>query len=87
MSFEIIQERKPTYPQAAVIAVVILAILLLCVGIAFAYLLIAGRGGDYLLGTLLASEFLIAGVEIVIFARYFVPFREVSEDREEELLW
>ncbi len=87
MSFEIIEEEKPLYPKAAVLAVLVLAVLLLGAGIAFAWLLVTGTGSDYLLGTLLASEFLIAGLEIVIFARYFIPFREVSEDREEELLW
>ncbi len=87
MSFEIITEKKPAYSKAATLAVLILSILLFGAGAAFAYLLITGIGSDYLLGTLLALEFLIAGVEIVIFARYFIPFREVSEDREEELLW
>lgn len=87
MSFEIIQEKRPAYPKAAVFAILTLSILLLCAGAAFAYLLVSGRGNDYLWGTLLAVEFLIAGIEIVLFARYFVPFREVSEDREEELLW
>ncbi|HUI68668.1 MAG TPA: hypothetical protein VL087_10745 [Nitrospirota bacterium] len=87
MSFEIIRERKPVYPKAAVIAVLILSILLVCAGAAFTYLLITGKGSDYLVGTLLAFEFLVAGLEIVIFARYFISFREVSEAREEELLW
>jgi len=87
MSFEIIQEKRPTYPKAAMTAVLILSILLLAAGAAFFYLLVSGRGNNYLWGTLLAFEFLIAGTEIVVFARYFVPFREVSEDREEELLW
>jgi hypothetical protein len=87
MSFVILQEKRPAYPKAAMIAVLVLSILLLGVGAAFAYLLISDKGGDYLLGTLLAIEFLIAGIEIIVFARYFVPFREVSEDREEELLW
>jgi uncharacterized membrane protein HdeD (DUF308 family) len=87
MSFEIIEEKKPTYSKAGTPAVLILSILLIAAGAAFAYFLITGTGSDYLLGTLLAFEFLIAGVEIVIFARSFVPFREVSEDREEELLW
>lgn len=87
MSFEIIEEKKPTYAKSAVIAVLVLSILLLSAGVTFAYLLITGKGSDYLLGTLLAFEFLIAGVEIVLFARYFIAFREVSEDREEELLW
>ena len=87
MSFEIIQEKRPVYPKAAMIAVLVLSVLLLCVGAAFAYLLISGKGKDYLLGTLLGFEFLIAGIEVIIFSRYFLPFREVSEDREEELLW
>ncbi|HLE41355.1 MAG TPA: hypothetical protein VI956_07605 [Nitrospirota bacterium] len=87
MSFEIIKERKPAYSKAAMIAVLILSILLLGTAVAFAYLLITGKGKDYLLATLLAFKFLIAGVEIVLFARYFISFREVSEDREEELLW
>lgn len=87
MSFEIIQEKRPAYPMAAMIAVLVLSILLLAAGAAFAYLLISGKGKDYLLGTLLGCEFLLSGIEIILFARYFVPFREVSEDREEELLW
>jgi hypothetical protein len=87
MSFEIIQEKRPDYPKAAMIAVMLLSILLLGTGAAFAYFLISGQGNDYLWGMLLAVEFLIAGIELVLFARYFVPFREVSEDREEELLW
>jgi zinc transporter ZupT len=87
MSFEIIQEKKPSYSKAAMIVILVLSILLLGVGAAFSYLLMSGKGKDYLLGTLLAFEFLIAGIEIVLLARYFIPFREVSEDREEELLW
>ncbi len=87
MSFDIITERKPAYPNVATIVVLILSTLLLGLGATFAYLLITGNGNDYLLGTLLACEFLIGGIEIVLFVRYFIPFREVSEDREEELLW
>ncbi len=87
MSFEIIEERKPSYSKTAAAAILILSVLLLGVGAAFAYLLISGKGKDYLMGTLFAIEFLIAGLEIVLFARYFISFREVSEDREEELLW
>jgi len=87
MGFEVIQEKKPSYSRGAMVAIVLLSIILLGIGVVFAYLLISGRGNDYIMGTLLSLEFLIAGIEVVIFARYFIAFREVSEDREEELLW
>lgn len=87
MSIEVIHEKKPSYAAAAMAVIVILAVVLLGMGVAFAYLLISGKGNNYLLGTLLAFELLIAGIEVVLYARYFIVFREVSEDREEELLW
>ncbi|HEC97095.1 MAG TPA: hypothetical protein ENI58_02905 [Nitrospirae bacterium] len=87
MGFKVIHEKKPSYSGVAMAAIVLLSIILLGTGIIFAYLLISGRGNDYIMGTLMALEFLIAGIEVVIFARYFIAFREVSEDREEELLW
>jgi hypothetical protein len=87
MGFEIIDQKRPSFSAAAMNVIILLAVLLLGMGAAFAWLLLSGKGNNYLLGTLLAFEFLVAGIEIVLFARYFVPFREVSEDREEELLW
>jgi hypothetical protein len=87
MSNEVIQEKRPSYAAAAMAVIIVLAAALFSMGVAFAYLLISGRGNNYLLGTLLAFEFLIAGVEVVLYARYFIVFREVSEDRDEELLW
>jgi hypothetical protein len=87
MSFEIIREARPSYSLAAMAAIVVVAVLLLGMGAAFAWLLLTGTGSNYVLGTLLAFEFLAAGIEVVLFARYFIAFREVSEDREEELLW
>ncbi len=87
MGFEVIHEKKPTYSGGAMIAIILLSVILLGTGIVFAYLLISGRGNDYIMGSLMALEFLIAGIEVLIFSRYFIPFREVSEDREEELLW
>ncbi|VAX32393.1 hypothetical protein MNBD_NITROSPIRAE03-139 [hydrothermal vent metagenome] len=87
MGFEVINEKKPSYSGGAIVVILLLSIILLGTGIVFAYLLISGRGNDYIMGTLIALQFLIAGIEVIIFARYFIPFREVSEDREEELLW
>ncbi|MCL5023652.1 MAG: hypothetical protein M1497_09855 [Nitrospirae bacterium] len=87
MSFEILQEKRPSYSGLAMAVILVLSFVLFGVAVLFAYLLISGKGNDYLLGTLLAFEFLIAGIEVVLFARCFIPFREVSEEREEELLW
>jgi amino acid permease len=87
MSFEIIHEKKPSYSGTAMAAIIVLSVMLLGSAVTFAYLLISGRGSDYLLGTLLAFEFLASGIAVVLYARCFIPFREVSEDREEELLW
>jgi len=66
---------------------ILLALLLLGMGAAFAYLLLTGKGNNYQLGTLLAFQFLVAAIEVVVYARYFMAFREVSEEREERLLW
>lgn len=87
MAFELIKEEQPSYSVVALAVIVVLVVLLVGVAIAFAYLLISGKGSDYLLGALLGFEFLIAGLEVIVYGRFFVPFREVSEDRSEELLW
>jgi hypothetical protein len=87
MGFEVTKELKPSYSKAAATVLLLLAVLLFGMVVAFAYLLIFGKGNDYVLGALLAFEFLIAGIEVLLYGRYFVSFREVSEDRGEELLW
>jgi len=87
MSFDVIQEKKPSYSGIAMAVIIALSVMIFGMAAMFAYLLISGKGSDYLLGTLLAFEFLASGVTVVLYARYFIPFREVSEDREEELLW
>ena len=87
MSFEVLRESSPSCSVTGMLLTIILSLLLLSVGIVFAFLLITGRGNDYLLGTLLAVEFLLAGLALVLYARVFVVFREVAEDREEPLLW
>ena len=84
---KIIRETQPTCGTVPMLIIILLAVTLVGMSTAFVYLLLSGRGNNYLLGTILAFEFLIGGTEIIVYARYFLPFREVSEDREEELLW
>ncbi len=87
MSFEIIHQKKPSYSGGLAVLIVLLSLLMLGLGVVFAYLLISDKGSNYVLGTLTAFICLLAGINIVLFAKAFLPFREVSEDREEELLW
>jgi len=87
MGMKVIHERQPTCSSAAMAVIIILAVALLGLGVTFAYLFISGGGNNYLMGTLLALEFLLAGIAVVIYGRFFIVFREVSEEREEELLW
>jgi cadmium resistance protein CadD (predicted permease) len=49
--------------------------------------LLAGRGNNILLGTILGIEFLMLAVVIILYMLAFVPPREVVEDRDEGLLW
>jgi hypothetical protein len=87
MSTEVLREKRPSCSAVAMVAITVLALMLLGMGAVCAYLLLSGRGNNYLLGSLLGLEFLIAGVEVLLYARFFMAFREVSEDRKEELLW
>jgi hypothetical protein len=87
MSTEVLREKRPSCSALALVGITVLALMLLGMGAVFAYLLISGKGNNYLLGSLLAFEFLIAGVEVILYARFFIAFREVCEDRKEELLW
>ena len=87
MSFEVLREKKPSGSIVAMALVIVFSALLLGTAVAFAYLLLTGRGGDYALGTLLAFEFLVIGMLLVLYAKGFAPFRQVAEDREERLLW
>jgi len=87
MSFEVLREKKPACSLTVMILVALLALLLLGMAVAFVYLLLSGQGNDYLLGTLLALEFLDAGILVVVYGKGFVTFRQVAEDREEPLLW
>ncbi len=87
MSFEIINIKRPSYSIVAGGVIVLLSIVSLFISVLFAYLFITGKGNNFIFGTMLAVEFLIAGIILILYLKYFLGFREVSEDREEELLW
>ncbi|MDR3569952.1 MAG: hypothetical protein P4L43_18170 [Syntrophobacteraceae bacterium] len=87
MSFEVLREKKPSCSTISMVLVVFLSALLFGMAAAFAYLLLSGMGNDYQLGALLALEFFVAGVLLVFYAKNFSSFREVSEERDEGVLW
>jgi uncharacterized RDD family membrane protein YckC len=87
MGFEVLRTKQPAGSAAAMVLIIVLALLLLALAAVFAWLLLTGRGNDYLLGTMLAGEFMLAGLLLVLYARNYVIFRQVAEEREERLLW
>jgi hypothetical protein len=87
MSFDVLREKKPSCSTLAMLLITVLSLLLVGMAVVFAYLLLSGEGNDYEMGTLLAFEFLVAGVLLMLYAKSFAAFREVAEDREERLLW
>lgn len=87
MSYEVLEVKRPAGSSALMLLIIILSLLLLVLAGVFAWLLLSGRGSDYQLGTILAGEFLLAGLLLVQYARNFVVFRRVAEEREEPLLW
>ena len=76
MSFKILRERKPSCSATGMILTIFLALLLLGTAVAFAWLLLTDRGDNYLLGTLLAVEFLLAGAAILVFHRPERTFKD-----------
>ncbi|MGC8578771.1 MAG: hypothetical protein ACP5QW_00145 [bacterium] len=87
MGFEVIEVKKPSYAIWVTITIVILSLASLGISVVFAYLFITGKGNNFIYGTILSINFLITGVILVLYLKYFIGVREVSEDRKEELLW
>ncbi len=53
----------------------------------FIYSFITGVTNEYLLGGLMTAQLLVISLIILAFARTFIAFEEISEDREERYLW
>lgn len=87
MGYEIIKQVRPSCSKGAAVAIGIVAAMLFATAIVFGYLIVIGRGSNYVLGTLFANEFFLIGLEVVLYGRYFTSFRQVSEAREDEFLW
>ncbi len=87
MGFEVIHSKKPSYSISAAITITLLSLASLVISVLFAYLFITGKSTNFIIGMMLSAEFLVAGIILVVYLKYFLVFREVSEDRKEELLW
>ncbi len=87
MGFEVIAHKKPSYSGLAGTVIILLSLVSLGISVLFAYLFITGKGNNFFYGTMLSAEFFIAGIILALYLKYFLGFREVSEDRKEELLW
>ena len=63
------------------------AVLEIALSAFFVYTFFQGAMNEYLLGGLMTAQLLIMAMIIVTYYKAFVPFKEISEDREEEYLW
>jgi hypothetical protein len=69
-------------------AVMILLVLFeLLLAFLFVFLFLTGRGYNFLLGTLLGAQFLLLGAMMICYLRVRLPVQEITEDRDEGLLW
>jgi hypothetical protein len=70
-----------------VIVLGLLALLELILSGTFIYYFLFGHTSEYLLGGLLVAQLLVVSLVILSYYKSFVPFQEISEDRDEEFLW
>jgi hypothetical protein len=69
-------------------AVMILLVLFeLLLAFLFVFAFLTGRGYNLLLGTLLGVQFLLLAAMMICYLLVRLPVQEITEDRDEGLLW
>ncbi len=87
MATKEIRSIPPKNTGLGMVLITITVLLIIVVSVLFLIKYFTTGGPDWLLGVFMAVEFFLFGLAIVFYARFFLPFKEVSEDREDELLW
>ena len=77
----------PTNTKLGFVLILWVTALILILAILFVVKFLQAGSPGWLLGSLLAAELFLFGVALALFARFFMPMKEVAEPREDEFLW
>jgi hypothetical protein len=69
------------------IALSLLALLELFLSSSFVYMFLSGNVSEYILGGLMIAQLLVIALALLAYYKALVPFREITEDRDEAYLW
>ncbi len=77
----------PTNTRLGLILIFLVTVLIIVLAVLFILHFFHDGGPNWLLGGLLAAELFLFGVALALFARFFVPMKEVAEPRDDDFLW
>lgn len=69
------------------IALALLALLELGLSVAFIYMFLFGHANEYALGGLMVGQLLVVALALLAYYKALIPYREITEDRDEAYLW
>lgn len=69
------------------IALAVLALLELALSASFIYMFIFGHVNEYALGGLMIGQLLVMALSLLSYYKALVPYREITEERDEAYLW
>jgi len=87
MATQEIKQIPPTNSGTGLVLIAITVLLTAALAVAFILKYFTAGGPDWQLGLFISAEFFLFALAILFYARFFLPYREVSEEREDELLW
>jgi len=87
MATKEIKQIPPSNSTTGLLLIAITVVLTVVLAVVFIVKYFTVGGPDWQLGLFLSVEFFLFALAILFYARFFLPYREVSEDREDELLW
>jgi len=87
MGYRIVRRIEPRGPLWGRVLLVILSLAEVALAVSFVWRFVTAGGPGYLLGVQLALQAIILGFIIALLGRYYVPYTEAAEDREDEILW
>ena len=87
MATKEIRQIPPSNSATGLLLIAVTVLLIVVLAVAFIIKYFTAGGPDWQLGLFISAEFFLFALAVLFYARFFLPFREVSEDREDDLLW